>query len=199
MGVPVIALPEGRRVRPLAHLLCALPLLWLASRAAFDLLGANPVEAAIRFLGDWALKFLVLTLAVTPLRLVSGWSAVARYRRMLGLWAFAYAVLHVSAYVVLDQFFDWANIGYEIIKHKFITAGMAAFALLLPLALTSTKGMIKRMGGPAWRRLHYLIYAAVPLASVHYIWMVKADIRQPLVYLVITLLLLACRRVYAGR
>lgn len=194
-----ITLPAARLARPLAHLFCALPLIWLGSRAALDLLGANPVEAGIRFLGDWALKFLILALAVTPIRLLSGWSGLARYRRMLGLWAFAYAVSHLLGYVVLDQFFDWDNIGHEIVKHKFITAGMTALVLLIPLAVTSTNGMIKRMGGRAWRRLHYLIYAAVPLAAVHYVWMVKAGIIQPLTYLAITLLLLACRVVYARR
>jgi sulfoxide reductase heme-binding subunit YedZ len=185
--------------RPFVHLACALPLVWLAARAGFDLLGANPVEAGIRFLGDWALRLLILALAVTPVRLLSGWSAPARYRRMLGLWAFAYAALHLLTYVVLDQFFDWDNIGDEIVKHKFITAGMAALTILVPLAATSTSAMIKRLGGQNWRRLHYLVYLAVPLASLHYIWMVKAGIIQPLTYMAITLLLLACRAVYAAR
>jgi sulfoxide reductase heme-binding subunit YedZ len=194
-----IALPRFQYVRPLAHLLCALPLVWLAAHAGLDQLGANPVEKAIRFLGDWALKFLVATLAVTPVRQLTGWSAPARYRRMLGLWAFAYALLHLLFYVVLDQFFDWRNIGYEIVKHKFITAGISAFILLLPLAATSTNAMIKRLGGQNWRKLHYLIYLAVPLAALHYIWMVKAGIVQPLTYFAITLLLLGCRAVYARR
>jgi len=188
-----------RWIRPLAHLACALPLAWLAGRAALDLLGANPVEAAIRFLGDWALRIALLALAVTPLRQVTGFSGLARYRRMLGLWGFAYAVLHLLGYVVLDQFFDWDTIGHEILKHKFITAGMAAFALLLPLAVTSTQGMIKRLGGPAWRRLHRLVYLAVPLAALHYIWMVKAGRTQPSIYLAIALLLLLSRWVYARR
>jgi len=189
----------GKWVRPLAHLACAIPLFWLAGEAALDLLGANPVEKGIRFLGDWALKFLILALAVTPVRRWTGWNILAGYRRMLGLWAFAYVVLHLFGYVVLDQYFDWQNIGHEIVKHKFITAGMAALTLLIPLAVTSTNGMIKRMGGRNWRRLHYAIYAAVPLAAVHYIWMVKAGIIQPLTYLAITLLLLLSRAVYARR
>ncbi len=181
------------------HLLCAAPMLYLAAKAGFDLLGANPVEAAIRFLGDWGLRFLIVALAVTPVRLLTGWTMMARYRRMLGLWAFAYVTLHLLGYVVLDQFFDWQNIGHEILKHKFITVGMAALTLLIPLAATSTNGMIKRIGGRSWKKLHRLVYLAVPLAAVHYIWMVKADIRQPLVYLVITLLLLGYRWVYARR
>jgi sulfoxide reductase heme-binding subunit YedZ len=167
------------------------------ANGALGHLGANPIEAVIRFLGDWALRLLIAALAMTPLRRLSGWAALARYRRMVGLWGFAYALLHLLSYVVLDQFFDWANIGHEILKHKFITAGMAAFTLLLPLAATSTDGMIRRLGGPAWRRLHRLVYVAVPLAAIHYVWMVKADIRQPLVYVGIAALLLASRRVYA--
>jgi sulfoxide reductase heme-binding subunit YedZ len=196
MDVRAIALPAEKYARPLAHLLCALPLIWLGSQAALDLLGANPVEALIRFLGDWALKILILALAVTPIRLLTGWSGLARYRRMLGLWGFGYAMLHLAAYVVLDQFFDWDAIGHEILKHKFITVGMAAVILLLPLAVTSTKGMIKRLGGLAWRRLHMLVYLAVPLAALHYVWMVKAGIIQPLTYLAVTLLLLGCRAIY---
>jgi sulfoxide reductase heme-binding subunit YedZ len=186
-------------MRLLAHLLCSLPLFWLGGLAALDRLGANPVEAAIRFSGDWALRILLLSLAVTPLRQLAGVSALAPYRRMLGLWGFAYAVLHLLGYVVLDQFFDWAAIGHEILKHKFITAGMAAFTWLLPLAATSTQGMIKRLGGVAWRRLHRLVYLAVPLVALHYLWMVKAGHVQPSIYLVIALLLLLCRWVYARR
>ena len=143
-----------RWLKPLAHLACALPLLWLGWQAADGGLGANPIEAVIRFLGDWGLRGLVLALAVTPLRKWTGWGRLAGYRRMVGLWAFAYAALHLSAYVVLDQFFDWAAIGHEIVKHKFITAGMASFLLLLPLAATSTSGMIKRLGAARWRKLH---------------------------------------------
>lgn len=176
-----------------AHLLLLGPLLWLAFGAFSGALGANPIEAVVRFLGDWGLRFLVLALAVTPLRKISGWSVLARYRRMVGLWGFAYAALHLGAYVVLDQFFDWAAIGREILKHKFITAGMTAFVLLLPLAVTSTSKMIARLGGARWRMLHRAVYAAVPLAALHYIWMVKADLTQPLIYAAIVLILLAYR------
>jgi sulfoxide reductase heme-binding subunit YedZ len=186
-------------MRLLVHLLCALPLLWLGASAALDHLGANPVEAAIRFSGDWALRILLVSLAVTPLVKLARLMALAPYRRMLGLWGFAYAVLHLLGYVVLDQFFDWDTIGHEILKHKFITAGMAAFTLLLPLAVTSTKAMIKRLGGARWRQLHRLVYLAVPLAALHYIWMVKAGLTQPAIYLAIALLLLLSRWVYARR
>ncbi len=193
---------EDRRrhfLRPVVHLLCLLPLLWLAVQGTLGGLGANPIEAAVRFLGDWALRLLVVALAVTPLRKLAGLPELARYRRMAGLWAFAYASLHVSAYVVLDQFFDWATIGHEIIKHKFITAGMAAYTLLVPLAVTSTEGMLRRLGGRRWRRLHRLVYLAGPLAALHYVWMVKADIRQPLVYAALLVAMLAYRAVSALR
>ncbi|MDR3435399.1 MAG: sulfoxide reductase heme-binding subunit YedZ [Telmatospirillum sp.] len=179
--------------RSAVHFLCLLPLAVLLVQGGIGDLGANPIEALIRGLGDWALRFLVVALAVTPVRRLAGWPGLASYRRMVGLWAFAYAGLHVSAYVVLDQYFDWTNIGGEILKHKFITAGMLALTLLMPLAATSTRGMIRRLGGVRWRRLHRLVYLAGPLAAVHYVWMVKADIRQPLVYLAIVAGLLACR------
>jgi len=161
-------------LRLAVHALCALPLLWLGWAAFDGRLGANPIEAVVRFLGDWALRGLVLALAVTPLRRLTGWGRLASYRRMVGLWAFAYAALHLTAYVVLDQFFDWPAIGGEIVKHKFITAGMAAFLLLLPLAATSTSAMIRRLGAARWRRLHRAVYLAAPLAALHYVWMVKA-------------------------
>jgi len=183
--------------RGLAHLLCALPLGWLAVRFGLDGLGANPIEAAVRFLGDWGLRMLLIALAVTPLRVWAKLPVLAKYRRMVGLWAFAYALLHLAAYVVLDQFFDWDNILREIVKHKFITAGMAAFLLLLPLAITSTQGMIRRLGGLRWRRLHRAVFLAAPLAVLHYGWMVKADIRQPLLYGAILALLLAARLIKA--
>ena len=186
-------------VRTGVHLLCLVPLILLAVRGLTGDLGANPIEAIIRFLGDWALRFLVIALAVTPLRRIAAWQAVAGYRRMFGLWAFAFACLHVTSYVVLDQFFDWTNIGHEIVKHKFITAGMAALCLLIPLAATSTNGMVRRLGGKAWRRLHRLVYVAGPLAAIHYVWMVKADIREPLVYATLIFGLLAYRGAVALR
>ena len=188
-----MALRKSSLIRLGAHGLCALPLLWLGWQALSDGLGANPIEAIVRFLGDWGLRGLVLALAVTPVRKLAGWPRLAAYRRMLGLWACAYVGLHLLSYVVLDQFFDWSAILKEIIKHKFITAGMVAFVLLLPLAATSTSGMIRRLGAARWRRLHRLVYLAGPLASLHYIWMVKADLRQPLVYAALMGVLLALR------
>ncbi|MTJ80883.1 MAG: sulfoxide reductase heme-binding subunit YedZ [Telmatospirillum sp.] len=183
--------------RPALHLLCALPLLILSVKGLSGDLGANPIEALVRGIGDWALRLLVVALAVTPIRRLTGLSRLAAYRRMLGLWAFAYVVLHLSAYIVLDQFFDWQAIAGEIRKHKFITAGILSVILLLPLAATSTGAMVRRLGGVRWKWLHRLVYLAVPLAGIHYLWMVKADTRQPIAYLVLILLCLGARLFHA--
>jgi sulfoxide reductase heme-binding subunit YedZ len=138
-------------------------------------------------------KFLVLTLAVTPFRRVTGWNAVVGFRRMLGLFAFFYGTLHLVTYLWLDQFFDLAGILKDIAKRPFITAGTTAFVLMVPLALTSTAGMIRRLGGRAWRRLHRLAYVSAIAGVVHYWWLVKADIRRPMAYAVIVTALLALR------
>ncbi len=177
------------------HALYALPIAALVLRG-FGLwgdLGVNPIETVIRNLGDWALRFLIVALAVTPARRLTGRPQLARYRRMLGLWAFAYVTLHLIMFVAVDQFFDWHEIWKQILKNKFITVGMLGFTLLLPLALTSTNGMIRRLGAMRWRNLHKLVYVAGICGSIHYIWMVKADIRQPLVYTCIVLILLGMR------
>lgn len=177
---------------------CLLPLAVLAGQAAAGQLGANPIEAINRTLGDWALRFLLISLAVTPLRRM-GWSAIARMRRMLGLYAFAYAALHVASYVVLDYFFDWNAIPSDILKRRYITVGMLALLLLAPLAATSTDAMIRLLGGRNWRRLHRLVYPAALLAVLHYAWMVKADLREPLLYAAILGVLLGWRIVLAVR
>ena len=194
--MPATALPWWKPTTKTAiHLLCALPIAALVLRGfgLWDDLGVNPIETVIRNLGDWALRFLVIALAVTPARRLTGRPQFARYRRMLGLWAFAYVTLHLLFFVGVDQFFDWHEIWKQILKNKFITVGMAGFTLLLPLALTSTSGMIRRLGAARWRRLHKLVYAACLCGAIHYIWMVKADIRQPLVYTGIIVLLLGMR------
>ena len=182
-----------RLLKPAVFAAALLPLAWLVWRAATDGLGANPIETLIRDLGDWALRFLLIALAVTPLRRLSGWGTVGRLRRMLGLFAFFYAVLHVSSYIGLDQFFDWRAIGKDIVKRHYITVGMAALALLIPLAATSTQSMIRRLGGRAWRRLHRAVYVVAPLAVVHFWMMVKAGHARPLVYGLVAALLLAAR------
>jgi sulfoxide reductase heme-binding subunit YedZ len=136
--------------------------------------GINPIEGGIRNLGDWGLRILIIALAVTPARRLLRRPQIARYRRMIGLWAFAYVTLHMLSFVVIDQNFDWANIWREIVKNKFITAGMLGFVLLLPLAITSTNGMIRRLGAARWRNLHKLVYVAGICGAIHYIWMAKS-------------------------
>ena len=168
-------------------ILCLLPLAHYAAGLWQDTLGANPIEALTRGLGDWALRLLLITLAVTPLRRLSGWAWLLKLRRMLGLFAFFYASLHLIAYLWLDQFFDWAEIGRDILKRPFITVGMATFLLLAPLAATSTKAMIRRLGGQR------LIYPAALLAVLHFTWMVKVDVREPALYGVILAVLLGLR------
>ena len=164
--------PIGRIVKPLVFAACLGPLAWLIWTAATTGvgptggLGANPIEAINRYLGDWAIRFLLGALAVTPLRGLTGWRWPMRFRRMVGLFAFFYAVLHVSSYVGLDQFFDWPEIWKDIVKRNFITVGMATFTMLTPLAITSTNKMIKRLGGRNWSRLHRLAYVAGVTASI---------------------------------
>jgi len=179
-------------------LACALPLALLGADALRGRLGANPIEAAMNRLGWWTLFLLLVALSPTPLRIVSGWTWPARHRRMLGLFAFAYACLHLAVYAGVDQFFDWRAILADVAKRKFITIGMLAFALLVPLALTSTDRAVRRLGYVRWKRLHRLVYAVAVCGVLHFAWRVKADYREPAIFAgVLTLLLLA--RVVARR
>jgi methionine sulfoxide reductase heme-binding subunit len=180
-------------LKPVVFAVSLLPLAWLIWQGLFGWLGVNPIETLNRTLGDWALRFLLIALAVTPLRKITGWAALARLRRMLGLFAFFYACLHVSSYVGLDQFFDWHAIGKDILKRRFITIGMIALVLLVPLAVTSTNAMIRRLGGRRWRNLHRLVYGIAPLAVLHFWMMVKADHSRPLLYGMVATLLLGFR------
>ncbi len=173
--------------------LCLLPVAYYGQGMWLDTLGANPVEAATRGLGGWALKLLLITLAVTPLRRLTGWTWLLKLRRTLGLFVFFYACLHLTAYLWLDQFFDWPAIGKDILKRPFITAGMIAFVLLVPLVATSSHAMIRRLGGRRWQKLHRLIYPLTMVAVLHYTWMVKVDVRQPALYGVILAVLLGLR------
>lgn len=182
-----------RWLKPAVFILCLLPLALLVTRALTGQLGVNPIEEVTRNLGDWALRFLLIALAVTPLRQVTGFAIVGRLRRMLGLFAFFYVTLHLSSYIGLDQFFFWPGIWGDIVKRIYITLGMTAFVMLVPLAATSTDGMVKRLGGRAWRRLHRLVYPAAVLATIHYFMMIKADFREPAVYAVILAILLGYR------
>ena len=179
--------------KPLVFVLCLLPLAWLVWGAATDQLGANPAEALIRGLGDWTLRFLCLALAVTPLRLHTRTPQLARYRRMLGLFVFFYACLHLLAYGWLDMALDMADIGRDILKRPFILVGFACWLLLLPLAATSFNRAVRWLGGRQWQALHRLVYVIAPLALLHFFWMKsgKNDFAEVAVYaLVIAALLL---------
>ncbi len=172
---------------------CLGPLAQLAWLGFNDGLGANPIEFITRHLGTWTLNFLLVTLAVTPLRHISGWHWLIRLRRMLGLYAFFYATLHFLTYVWLDQFFDWASIVKDIAKRPFVTAGFTAFLLLIPLAATSNAAMIRRLGGRRWSHLHRSVYAIAIIGVIHYWWLVKKDITLPLLYAVLLGVLLGFR------
>ncbi|NKB43399.1 MAG: sulfoxide reductase heme-binding subunit YedZ [Alphaproteobacteria bacterium] len=176
---------KARWLKPVVFLLCLAPLAWLAVRAVSGGLGANPIEAITRDLGDWALRFILIALAVTPIRVLTGWNTIGRLRRMLGLFAFFYVFLHLSSYIGLDQFFYWSGILQDIIKRIYITLGVAAVLMLALLAATSTDKMVKRLGGKRWRRLHRLVYPAAVLGVIHFFMMLKADYTEPTIYAVI--------------
>lgn len=172
-----------------------LPFLRLALFTVTDSLGANPIEFITRNSGDWTLYFLCITLAVTPLRRLSGWNWLIKLRRMLGLYVFFYAVLHFMTFLWFDHFFDVAEMWKDVLKRPFITVGFATFVLLVPLAVTSTNGMVRRLGGKRWQWLHRLIYLIAPLAIVHFWWMKagKHDFAQPLLMGTIVAVLLLSR------
>ncbi|HYE44544.1 MAG TPA: protein-methionine-sulfoxide reductase heme-binding subunit MsrQ [Caulobacter sp.] len=174
-------------------LACFAPISWLAWRLFSGELGANPIEALIRQLGVWGLRFILISLAITPLARILRRPRLIRFRRTVGLFAFAYVLLHWTSYIGLDQIFDWAAIGKDILKRPFITIGMTAFVLLIPLAVTSTNAAIRRLGPVRWRRLHRLIYLIAPLGVLHYYMLVKADHRPPLIYATVLALLLGWR------
>lgn len=179
----------GLALKAAVAVLCALPaasLLWRLPQAV------NPVEFLTRGTGTWALVGLLVTLAASPLRQISGWAGVMRVRRLLGLFAFAYAVAHLLLYVWLDQGLEVAAIWRDVLKRPFVTAGMAAFVLLLPLAITSTDGWMRRLKR-RWGQLHRLVYPAAALAVLHYLWLVKKDLSQPLLYALALAVLLGWR------
>jgi len=185
------------RIKPLVFITALLPLLWLVYGVFMDKLGANPIETITRDTGDWALRFLLITLTITPLRRLTGQAQWTRLRRMLGLFAFFYASLHLMTYLWFDQFFDWSEIWLDILERPFITVGMTAFVLLLPLTLTSTRAMMRRLKRN-WLLLHKLIYPISMLAVLHFWWMKdsKADVYEPVIYSVILALLLGYRLLY---
>ncbi len=179
-------------------LACFAPLVWLAWRGFAGDLGANPIETLIRQLGVWGLRLLLVGLAITPAARILKQPRLVRFRRTIGLFAFAYVTLHLFSYIGVDLFFDFGQLWKDILKRPFITLGMLAFVLLIPLAVTSTNGWVIRMGRAAWQRLHWLIYAIVPLGVAHYYLLVKADHRPPLVYGAVFVVLMGWR-VWAAR
>ncbi len=184
-----------RIAKPLVFLACLLPAAWLAAGISGwpqAELGANPVEKIQDTLGIWGLRLLLLTLAVTPLRELGGWPRLLAFRRMLGLYAFFYIALHFLFYLFVDQAFDWRQLLADIAKRPYITLGFAALVLLVPLAWTSTRRAMRRMG-KRWQALHRLTYPAAVLGCVHFWWQVKADIREPLFYAAIAAVLLGWR------
>ena len=168
------------------------PLAALATAAARDGLGANPIEAIQHDTGSWALRFLFASLAVTPLRRLAGAAFLAPYRRSFGLLAFGYASLHLLTYAVLDLGLDWREIAEDVLERPYVTAGLTAFLCLLPLALTSTRGWQRRLGR-RWTQLHRLVYVAAAAAVTHFLWGVKADVREPLLWAAALALLLGAR------
>jgi sulfoxide reductase heme-binding subunit YedZ len=171
------------------------PVARLGWALAFDpeALGANPAEFITRSTGDWTLRFLLATLAVTPLRKLFGWHWLAGFRRMLGLYAFFYGVAHFSSFVSFDHVFEIQEILKDIVKRPFITVGFAALVLMLPLAVTSTDGMVRRLGAKRWLALHRIVYVIAPLGVLHFWWMVKADLTEPALYAAILAVLLGYR------
>lgn len=184
--------------KTLVHLAALTPLailgwqMWDVARTGSDALGADPVAEIEHRLGLWALRFLVLVLAITPLRQLTGWNRLARFRRMIGLYAFAYASLHFAAYLGLDLRGYWTQVFEDIAKRPYITVGFLAWLLLVPLAVTSTSGWIRRLGRN-WARLHMLVYPVAVLAVLHFWWLVKSDLREPALYAALVAALLGYR------
>ena len=205
--------------KPLAFLAALGPAVWLGWTALTGTLSANPLSDLTNETGVWTLRFLCVTLAITPLRRISGWNGLIKFRRMAGLYAFFYGTLHLLTYVIADRFAGldftngiatWATAANlaratwdDISKRPFITVGFTAWATMVPLAVTSTAGMIRRLGGKRWNRLHTVVYGTAVLGVVHYWWLVKADIRRPLTYAAVVVVLLAFRaywkRAHAGQ
>jgi sulfoxide reductase heme-binding subunit YedZ len=180
-------------------MLCLTPLAALAHRAYTGDLSANPISFITNWLGQWTFRLLLATLALTPLRILFGLAWPVSLRRLLGLFVFCYASLHFLVWVVVDHFFAWREMGADILKRPYITMGMLALSLLLPLAVTSTAGMVRRLGGTAWRRLHRLVYVAGGCAALHFLWLAKKGRHDQQLYAAILALLLAIRFWDAGR
>lgn len=181
-----------RLVKPLIGVLGVLPLVWLTSAVLTGRTSANPAEDIILTTGIWSLRFLLASLAITPLRRLTGWNVLIQYRRMLGLFAFFYACVHLAGYLAFDRFFAFDEVFADLAKRPFITAGMVAFALMVPLAITSTRGWIRSLGR-RWQLLHRLVYVSAIAAVIHYLWKIKADSTLPLRYALLLGVLLGLR------
>jgi len=182
----------NKAVKPIIFILCLLPLALLFRNFYLDELGANPFEVLTRSTGEWTLRFVLITLAMSPLRRLTGAAWPLRLRRMFGLFVYFYVCVHLLTYLWLDHFFDWDEIVTDIIKRPYITFGVLAFLLLTPLAFTSTKNMVKRLG-KRWKSLHKLIYLISVLGILHFLLLVKADLREPVIYAVVLLFLFLLR------
>jgi sulfoxide reductase heme-binding subunit YedZ len=182
-----------RLTKTIVFLAALIPLARLVWKALHDGLGANPIELITHSTGDWTLILVLTTLSITPLRRITHQYWLIGLRRMIGLFAFFYGTLHFLTYIWLDKFFDVHDMLHDVAKRRFITVGFSAFVLMIPLALTSTKGWIRRLGGKNWQRLHRLIYLTGILAVIHYAWLVKADLRKPIEYAIALSLLLLYR------
>jgi len=189
-------MPASTKVlKPIVFLLCAFPVIYLVWRIIYrqESFSANPFMDIRDFTGDWTLRFILITLTISPMRQISGWNAAIRFRRMVGLFAFFYGFLHFVTYLWFNVFFDFGKIVDDVAKRPFITVGFAGFVLMIPLALTSTKKWISRLGGKRWQRLHQAIYITGILGVIHYIWRLKTDIKNPLIYATLLTLLLGYR------
>jgi sulfoxide reductase heme-binding subunit YedZ len=194
--VPVVLSPRAfAAVRRVLFVLALAPFMRLFVLAGGGGLGANPVEFVLRSLGTWTLVLLLATLAITPLRWLTGWVWLVRLRRMLGLYAFFYGTMHVTAYVWIDQYFDWTAIATDVAKRPYLTLGFVAYVLMIPLAVTSTNGMVRRLGGRNWQRLHRVVYAIGALGVLHFWYhkLAKNDLAQPTLYAMVLVALLGAR------
>ena len=186
-------------LKPAVFLLCLVPMAWLAWDAYYGHLSANPIEDITHATGDWTLRFLMITLGITPLRRITGWKSLIRFRRMFGLFAFFHGVLHFTTYVWLYQFFAFRDMLADVAKRPFITAGFTGFVLMIPLAITSTKKWIIRLGFKRWTMVHRLVYVTATAGVVHYLWLVKLNIERPVAYGALLAFLLGYRAWYAVR
>ncbi|HYL76945.1 MAG TPA: protein-methionine-sulfoxide reductase heme-binding subunit MsrQ [Bryobacteraceae bacterium] len=184
---------SSRWAKPVVFLLCLLPLLLLGWGFYRQDLTANPIEYITHRTGDWIIRFLLITLSITPLRKLLNLPKLARFRRMLGLFAFFYGCLHLTTWIWLDKFFDLHEMWADVVKRRFITMGMTGFALMIPLAITSTAGWVRRLGFERWQKIHRMIYFSALAGVIHYYWLVKSDVRLPLMYGAILAILMGYR------